>query len=129
MTANVRPAYRVPEGTARPPHAGSVLAFPERHLVLWISGSVLVGIALSESGAISTLHAFFVLGVGTALAFGGRRLPVILAAMAYVGLSDVLWRATGAQAPWEGPKYFVLVVAVLTTTHGRLGSAARTSEK
>lgn len=104
-----------------------VLSLPERRLLRWIVGSAAVGILVGQSSTLATLHgAVTIAAVGFAAGWS-RRPPVVLALLVYGGLSDVLWRATGARVPWEGSKYLVIIVALTALVRfaprpGRIGT-------
>lgn len=91
------------------------LGLPERHPALWILGSAVLGVLMDQMGVIATLHAWTVMLLAAAFAFGSRRMPALLIILVYGGLCDVLWRATNARAPWEASKYLVIGVSVLAT--------------
>ncbi|MCB1031836.1 MAG: hypothetical protein KDA95_10895, partial [Acidimicrobiales bacterium] len=89
-----------------------VLAWPERNPEIWVIGSALLGVAMSEVGLIATAHAAAVILTSVAVAFGSRQLPRLLIVMVYGGICDVLWRMTESRAPWEASKYIVVLAAL-----------------
>lgn len=92
----------------------AALGWPERHPVLWVAGSAILGVAMQEVALAASLHGVAVAAAAVAIAFLGRYVPLAMVALVYSGLCDVLWRATGAKVPWEASKYLVIVVSVAT---------------
>lgn len=70
-----------------------------------------MGIALQSSTTLATAHGAVTVGVAfwAILRWPVNRLPVVAA---YIVASDVLWRMTGAQLPWELGKYASALVCL-----------------
>lgn len=90
-----------------------VLTFPERHLILWITGSVSLGVAADTSRIFSSVAALAAIAAVGIIGVWSRRPAALLAVMAYAASSDVLWRATKARAPWESSKYLVIFLSLV----------------
>lgn len=70
--------------------------------------SALLGLALTESSLLSSLHMGLVLVAVVATGTLARTPAPILAVTLYAGVCDVLWRATGARGPYEASKYAII---------------------
>src|SRR6185369_1094306 len=73
---------------------------------------------------LATLHVWVTLPLCLGLAGLGRRWETALIASAYLCGSEVLWRATGASFFWEGAKYAIGLVALITLLRRRNRSAS-----
>lgn len=114
------PALTIPRQPSTPRPETSASSFFDRFATLntWlvvVAASAVLGVVLSRSAALATVH--LVLTVGAVIAVGSlsKRPDLILAVTVYGGLSDVLWRSTSARGPWEAGKYIVIIGFLLLT--------------
>lgn len=112
MTNPVRtiPAVKVPDAVEW--NMDPVLTFPERNPEIWVVGSAVLGVAMSEVGVVAKAHAAVVILTALVAALGSRRMPRLLIVLVYGGICDVLWRMTESRAPWEASKYIIVLVAL-----------------
>lgn len=80
-----------------------------------VSASALLGVALSRSALLATVHLVGTIGAVLAVGTLSKRPDLILAVTVYAGLSDVLWRSSSARGPWEAGKYAVILGFFLLT--------------
>lgn len=74
-----------------------------------VGASALLGLAMSRSGTLATIHLLAtLLAVGAAALFA-RSPAIILALTVYAGTCDVLWRSAEARGPYEGAKYALVI--------------------
>ena len=73
-----------------------------------------LGPLMGRYPVLATVHAWATLLVCLCWAGLGRRWETGLIACAYLCGSEVLWRATGAGFYWEGAKYAIGLVALIT---------------
>jgi O-antigen ligase len=82
-------------------------------LVLFGALQVVIALAMDQSPILATAHGCLVglLALGAAWFCTPSRVAVI---SAYLAGSDVLWRMTAAQVPWDLAKYVAIVMLVIT---------------
>jgi hypothetical protein len=110
----VRPAGR---GVA----SSAGLSLRDRYLLLFLGLHAPMAIALRAMETVPRFHALGVLGLGVWWATLGRRPSWAVAAAAYIGGAEILWRMTGTGLFWEFGKYgaalILLLVFVRLPTH------------
>lgn len=72
-----------------------------------------LGIILKDVRALSTVHAFVVLGIALILALSNFPVTWVAYALAYIVGADILWRMTKAGVVWEWGKYATVLVIVI----------------
>lgn len=76
-------------------------------LFLWVSLNILLGLVMSASSALATLHAWLFALAAIAFAATTRDITLSVAVAAYAAGCDTLWRTTDASFFYEGAKYLV----------------------
>lgn len=87
-------------------NALKVLAFLLLHIPL--------AILMSRVPTIATLHAFATFAVGLWWAVSAKPMEKVAYAGAYIVGAEVLWRMTGAKFFWEGGKYGIAAIFILS---------------
>ena len=111
-----RPIHAVaPAPPARP--AGRAAAPPlslrDRYLLLFLGLHAPMAIVLRSLSDVPRLHALGVFGLGVWWATLGRRPAWAVAAAAYIGGAEILWRMTGTGLIWEFGKYSASLILLL----------------
>lgn len=97
---------RVQARPAVPPLA--LLASPAAWVGV-VAASAVLGVVMSRSAALATLHLAVTLAGVVAMALFARRPDIVLAGTLYAGMCDVLWRSSSARGPYEGAKYALVL--------------------
>ncbi len=92
-------------------------------MLVIVAAHVVLGIGGALSPAVATAHAAVTAAACLALMFFSHRADLIVAAVIYVGVSDVFWRMTHSRAPWELPKYILALGAVVLMVRFMKGRA------
>lgn len=79
---------------------------------LWIAGSAVLGVAMSESAAVAALQAGLVVLYAIWACVFSRRIETAVWAASYIAACDVLWRMTKVPVPWEAGKWGLVAVLV-----------------
>lgn len=88
-------------------------------IVIFFSAHVVLALAMSQSGTISTLHALATPVVGLWWTSMCRRLERVAYVGAYMVGAEVLWRMTQAQVFWEYSKYATAALFILAMLRKR----------
>src|SRR6188768_3751719 len=99
-----RPIHAVASAPpARPAVPGRFagLSLRDRYLLLFLGLHGPMAIALHAMSTVPRYHALGVLGLGAWWATLGRRPAWAVAAAAYIGGAEILWRMTGIGLFWE----------------------------
>ena len=92
--------------------AQDVFLVSTNRFVAWVITNALLGLAMSQSTMLATLHAWLITGTVIVLAASARHITRTVAAAAYVASCDILWRTTDARFYYEGAKYLSTGVLV-----------------
>ncbi len=79
-------------------------------VVALVSAHIPIGLAMQASPALASAQAYLTILVVIAILFGASTPAPVVAAAAYVGGAEVLWRQTSAAVPWEVSKYLLIAV-------------------
>lgn len=114
------PALALPRQQSMPRPEPPVASLFDRFATLhaWlvvVSVGAVLGVVLSRSAALATVHLLATVGAVIAVGSLSKRPDLILAVTVYGGLSDVLWRSASARGPWEAGKYVVIIGCLLLT--------------
>lgn len=85
-----------------------------RTALLFLISHIPLGIILTVSPALSTLHALATFGVGIFLAATKAPLDRLVYACAYITGAEVMWRMTQSRIFYESGKYFVVFITLIT---------------
>lgn len=99
--------------TARPPAAAAGLSLRDRYLLIALGLHAPMAIVLRSLSDVPRFHALGVLGLGVWWATLGRRPAWAVAAAAYIGGAEILWRMTGTGLFWEFGKYSASLILIL----------------
>ncbi len=78
-----------------------------------------IALLIQRFPVVATAHAFIVLCVLLYLVFAKKPVWMIVAGMAYVAGSEILWRIGKAEVFWEFGKYLISLLAILTLIRER----------
>ena len=111
-----RPIHAVAPAQTHRPAGGAALAglsFRERFLLIALALHAPLAIVLRTLSDVPRFHALGVLGLGVWWATLGRRPAWAVAAAAYIGGAEILWRMTGTGLFWEFGKYGASLILIL----------------
>lgn len=93
--------------------AAAGLSLRDRYLLLFLGLHAPMAIVLRTLSDVPRLHALGVLGLGVWWATVGKRPSWAVAAAAYIGGAEILWRMTGTGLFWEFGKYGASLILLL----------------
>src|SRR5687767_8703642 len=113
-----RPIHAVASAPPARPAGRSVassagLSLRDRYLLLFLGLHAPMAIALRAMETVPRYYALGVLGLGVWWATVGRRPAWAVAAAAYIGGAEILWRMTGTGLFWEFGKYGAALILLL----------------
>lgn len=85
-----------------------------RIALLFLISHIPLGVILTSSPALSTLHALATFAVGIFLAITKAPFDRLVYTCAYITGAEVMWRMTQSQIFYESGKYFVIFIALIT---------------
>src|SRR5262245_28823027 len=106
---------------SNPLSISNVVGLSRHNLALFFALNVALALLMEKSGAVATIHAILTLVIGIWCAARGDGLERVAVIGAYIIGTEIIWRMSNAQVPWEFGKYattLVFVVAMLR--NGRL---------
>src|SRR5215212_5635072 len=92
---------------------GTGLSLRDRYLLLFLGLHAPMAIVLRALATVPRFHALGVLALGVWWATLGRRPSWAVAAAAYIGGAEILWRMTGTGLFWEFGKYGAALILLL----------------
>ncbi|MCP5303467.1 MAG: O-antigen ligase family protein [Pseudomonadales bacterium] len=103
---------------------GTLAPLPERRITqsLIVRFAVLgflllhipLGIILKDARALSTVHAYIVIGIAIVLALSNFPVTWVAYSLAYIAGAEILWRMTKANVLWEWGKYATILIVIIT---------------
>ena len=111
-----RPIHAVASASPAPPAglaSSASLSKRDRYLLLFLGLHAPMAIALRAMATVPRFHALGVLALGIWWATLGRRPSWAIAAAAYIGGAEILWRMTGTGLFWEFGKYGAALILLL----------------
>ncbi len=95
-------------------HYGAKRSAALSNVAIFLTLHFPIGVLFYQNSSLATLHALSTLGLGFYFALVANRQDMVIATVAYIAGSEVLWRMTDAAIFWETGKYSLcLLLAIM----------------